>query len=78
MSKVERGLGGLPGVVSARVNLSTRVVSVEHDPALDAHDLVMALADLGYEAQARRDELAPRCPQRGPCSRRLRSPALRR
>jgi Cu2+-exporting ATPase len=60
MSKVERGLGGLPGVVSARVNLSTRVVSVEHDPALDAHDLVMALADLGYEAQARRDELAPR------------------
>jgi Cu2+-exporting ATPase len=60
MSKIERGLAGVPGVVSARVNLSTRAVAVEHDPALDAHGLVMALADLGFEAQARRDELSPR------------------
>jgi Cu2+-exporting ATPase len=60
MSKIERGLGDLPGIAAARVNLSARTVAVEHDASLDGHDLVHALADLGYEAQARRDELAPR------------------
>jgi Cu2+-exporting ATPase len=60
MSKIERGLGARLGVASARVNLSARTVAVEHDASLDAHDLVRALAELGYEAQARRDELAPR------------------
>ena len=60
MSKIERGLAGRPGIASARVNLSARTVAVEHDASLDAHDLVRALAGLGYEAQARRDELAPR------------------
>ena len=60
MSKIERGLGAFPGVASARVNLSARTVTVEHDASLDAHDLVHALAGLGYEAQARRDEVAPR------------------
>ena len=34
MSKIERGLAALPGVDSARVNLSARMVTVEHDPAL--------------------------------------------
>ena len=60
MSKIERGLSAQPGVASARVNLSARTVTVEHDGSLDAHDLVHALACLGYDAQARRDELAPR------------------
>ena len=60
MSKIERRLGCHPGIASARVNLSARTVTVEHDASLDAHDLVYALAGLGYEAQARRDELAPR------------------
>ena len=32
MSKVERALGELPGVASARVNLSARTVSVDHEP----------------------------------------------
>jgi Cu2+-exporting ATPase len=60
MSKIERGLADQAGIASARVNLSARTVTVEHDASLDAHDLVHALAELGYEAQARRDELAPR------------------
>ena len=54
MSKIERGLAACPGVISARVNLSARTVTVEHDSSLDAHDLVHALSALGYEAQARR------------------------
>ncbi len=60
MGKVERGLGALPGVASARVNLSARMVMVDHDASLDAHDLEHALADIGFEAQERRDELGPR------------------
>jgi Cu2+-exporting ATPase len=60
MGKIERGLTGQPGIASARVNLSARTVAVDHDSSLDGHDLVHALAGLGYEAQARRDELAPR------------------
>ena len=48
MSKIERGLGAEPGIVSARVNLSARTVTVEHDPSLDAHDLADAL-DVGMD-----------------------------
>lgn len=60
MSKVERSLSALPGVAQARVNLSARTVSVAHSPSIDTQDLVLALAGVGFEAQPRRDELAPR------------------
>jgi Cu2+-exporting ATPase len=60
MSKIERGLVTVPGVTSARVNLSARMVTVSHDPVLGSRDLVRALDDLGFEAQERRDELSPR------------------
>ncbi len=60
MGKIERGLGALPGVASARANLSARMVTVDHDASLDAHDLEQAFAGLGYEAQERRDQVGPR------------------
>jgi Cu2+-exporting ATPase len=60
MSKIERGLAALPGVASARANLSARMVTVDHAASLNAHELEHALAGLGYEAQERRDELGPR------------------
>ena len=60
MSKVERGLAALPGVSEARVNLSSRTVFVAHSPEIDARALVASLAVIGFEAQPRRDELAPR------------------
>ena len=60
MGKVERGLCAVPGVSSARVNLSSRTVSVAHDPALDDHALVLALASIGFEAQPRGEEPAQR------------------
>jgi P-type Cu2+ transporter len=59
MSKIERGLRELAGVEEARVNLSARTVTVTHGPELDARALTSKLAELGFEAQARRDELAP-------------------
>ena len=60
MSKVERGLADLHEVSEARVNLSARTVSVVHSAELDARALVAALQGIGFEAQPRRDELAPR------------------
>ena len=60
MSKIEHGLPARLGILSARVNLSARTVTVDHDATIDGHDIVQALAELGYEAQARRDEVAPR------------------
>ncbi len=54
MSKVERGLGALAGVAEARVNLSSRIVTVAHDARLDDRALVTALAGLGFEAQLRK------------------------
>lgn len=50
MSTVENGLQALPGVHSARVNLTQRRVSVEAEPEITAESLIPVLAGLGYEA----------------------------
>lgn len=50
MSTVENGLQALPGVQSARVNLTLRRVSVDADPEITAESLIPVLAGLGYEA----------------------------
>lgn len=59
MGTVERGLTALAGVESARVNLSARQVSVSHDGALRAPDLVAALERIGFPSQPRGPDLAP-------------------
>jgi len=50
MSTVEGGLERLPGIHSARVNLTLRRVSVEADAGVDAASLIAPLKALGYEA----------------------------
>ncbi|WP_374526825.1 heavy metal translocating P-type ATPase [Novosphingobium sp.] len=55
MAKVERALGALEGVASARVNLTARQVRVEHDPAVTMPELVDALGNVGFPAQPRND-----------------------
>ncbi|MDR5652237.1 heavy metal translocating P-type ATPase [Ruixingdingia sedimenti] len=50
ISTVETGLQRLPGVHSARVNLTLKRVLVEADAEMTAQDLIPALARLGYEA----------------------------
>jgi len=50
MSTVENGLQALPGVRSARVNLTLKRVSVDADPQVTAETLIAALNRLGYEA----------------------------
>lgn len=59
IAKVERGLGAVPGVASARVNLTARQVSVRHEPSVAAPMLVETLSALGFPAQPRLEELAP-------------------
>lgn len=58
MSKIERGLAALPQVASARVNLTSRMVTVVHDRALDEGQIVAELARIGFEAQRRPREVS--------------------
>lgn len=51
MSKIERGLNELPQVASARLNLTSRMVTVVHDASLDERDLVEELGRIGFEAK---------------------------
>ena len=59
MGKVERALGAMPGVASARVNLSARDVTVAHNAVVTVPDLVEALDRAGFPSQPRGEELAP-------------------
>lgn len=60
MGKVERSLAAVPGVATARTNLTARTVEVVHDDHVEAPALIAALADAGFEAQPRIDvEEAP-------------------
>lgn len=59
MAKVERGLGDVAGVFSARVNLTARQVRIAHDPALAMPELIQALERVGFPSQPRVEELAP-------------------
>ena len=58
MGKVERALQGLPGVASARVNLSARNVRIAHDSELSVPELVAVLENTGFPSQPRSEELA--------------------
>jgi Cu+-exporting ATPase len=50
--KVERALAQVPGVTRATVDLAARQATVEAEPAVEAAQLVAALAALGYTARA--------------------------
>ncbi len=59
MGKVERALGAVPGVVSARANLTARSIAVVHAPGAEIPDLVAALAGAGFAAEVREDAQEP-------------------
>jgi len=50
MSTVEQGLGSMPGVADARVNLTLKRVRVRHDADVSVEDLIARLAAWGHEA----------------------------
>lgn len=59
MAKVERGLCEVVGVLSARVNLTSRQVSIAHDRELTTPELVAAVERIGFASQPRAPESAP-------------------
>ena len=59
MRKVEAALAGVPGVASARANLSARRVTAVHAPAgVNPADLVEALGRAGFKAAELADQVA--------------------
>ena len=59
MAKVERTLGKVAGVASARVNLTARQVAIVHDSTVAIPDLVASLDQVGFEAQPRFETIEP-------------------
>jgi Cu2+-exporting ATPase len=51
IAKVENGLAGLPGLLTARLNVTSKQLSVTHLPMLKVPELVEAISRLGFEAQ---------------------------
>ena len=51
IAKIERELAPLPGVRSARVNVTSKRVLVNHDGSIDAGALREALARIGFDAE---------------------------
>ncbi|MFN5902406.1 MAG: cation transporter, partial [Novosphingobium sp.] len=58
MGKVERAFAGLAAVHAARANLTARQVRVEHESGVSEPQLVAALADAGFPAQPRSEDLS--------------------
>ncbi|MGE3691265.1 MAG: heavy metal translocating P-type ATPase [Novosphingobium sp.] len=56
MAKVERALQAVPGVFSARVNLTAKQVKIEHDDSVETGDLIAALDAVGFASQPRSDD----------------------
>jgi Cu2+-exporting ATPase len=50
IAKIEGGLHALPGIATARMNLSTHRLHVAHSPAIDAATLVRTVEGLGFRA----------------------------
>ncbi|TAK15646.1 MAG: heavy metal translocating P-type ATPase, partial [Rhizorhabdus sp.] len=51
ISKIEDGLGHVPGVLAARVNFTARRVAVDHGPEVDMPALRSAIGKLGFTAE---------------------------
>ena len=58
IAKLEQGLAGRPGIVSARVNFTARQVTIDHLPEMNVPALKSAIADTGFEGEALTDDLA--------------------
>jgi len=74
ISKMERGLGHMPGVIAARVNFSTKKVAVTHTPELTEDKLKTAIGSFGFDAQILAEN--PLSEDRGDTKRLLRALAV--
>ena len=74
ISKIENGLMDVPGIVSSRVNFSTKQVAISHLPELAEDQLRRAIETLGFEAQILADN--PLSEERGSTDRLIRALAV--
>lgn len=51
ISKLETGMGSLPGVVAARVNFSAKQLAVTHEASINDRVLIAEIGKLGFQAQ---------------------------
>lgn len=51
ITKIENGLSKVPGIASARVNMTAKRVAILHDPALEPPALKAAIAAIGFDAE---------------------------
>lgn len=51
IAKIEQGLAGLPGLVSVRLNVTSKQLSITHAASLQVPALVEAVGRLGFESQ---------------------------
>jgi Cu2+-exporting ATPase len=59
IAKLESGLAPVPGISSARVNFTSRQLTIDHEAQVQVPDLQAAIASLGFEAQPIRAAAAP-------------------
>ena len=51
IARIEDGLAGVPGIVTARLNVTSKQLSVNHLASLQLPDLIAAVERIGFEAQ---------------------------
>lgn len=51
IARIEDGLSGVPGIVNARLNMTSKQLSVDHLATLQLPELVAAVERIGFEAQ---------------------------
>lgn len=74
ISKIENGLNTDPGIISSRVNFSTKQVAVTHLPELDDHQLKGKIEALGFEVQILADN--PLAEEKGSTGKLIRALAV--
>ena len=74
ISKIENGLGGRPGILSSRVNFSTKQVAISHLPELGEDQLRREIEALGFEAQILADN--PLAEEKGSTDKLIRALAV--
>ena len=74
IAKIENGLNGEPGILSSRVNFSTKQVAISHLPELAEDQLKQKIEALGFEAQILADN--PLSEEKGSTDRLIRALAV--
>lgn len=74
IAKIENGLNGEPGILSSRVNFSTKQVAISHLPELDDDKLKQKIEALGFETQILADN--PLSEEKGSTDRLIRALAV--